>query len=225
MAYFWTHNCAGERSQEMLGLSSATVASWSQRFRVCVMNWEERHSEHDPFGGKRLVESDECEVGRKRKGLHGRDSQVKGDFRGLYERHTGRLLVEAYQKLRKEDDERRFGPPSADDVRPLVERLLPGTLLFTDGARAYTCVCKELGIFNSQVDHNKGEFTRRETIQGKVRVVSSQGIDGAWGNMKNFLRARGGCSSDNLESSVKEFQWRWNLPDHSDPFLSLLECI
>lgn len=89
----------------MLGLGSATVAAWSQRFRVCVMNWEERHSERDGFGGKSLeVESDECEVGKKRKGLHGRDSDVK------------------------------------------MERLLPGTLLFTDGARSYTSVCKEFSI-------------------------------------------------------------------------------
>ena len=29
-------------------------------------------------------------------------------------------------------------------------------------------------------------------------------------------------SSDNLESSVKEFQWRWDLPDHADTSLSLL---
>ena len=189
------------------------------------MNWEARYSE-DVFGGKGLeVESDECEVGRKRKGLHGRDSDVKGDFRGLFERHTSRLFVEAYQKLKKDEDDRRFGPPSSDDVRPLVERLVPGTLLFTDGAKAYTAVCKELNILNEQVDHNKGEFTRRQVIKGKLRVVSTQGIDGAWGNLKNFLRARGGCSADHLESSVKEFQWRFNLPEDADPFISLLLCI
>ena len=46
----------------------------------------------------------------------------------------------------------------------------------------------------------------------------------AWGNLKNFLRARGGCASAHLESSVKEFQWRRNLPKGSDPFISLLLC-
>lgn len=126
------------------------------------------------------MEADECEIGRKRKGLHGHDTDVKGDFRGLFDRSTGRLLVAPYEKLKRDEDDRRFGPPSADDVRPLVERVAPGSLLFTDGARAYTTVCKEFGLFNSQVDHNKGEFSRRERIKGKVRVVSTQAIDGAY---------------------------------------------
>ena len=47
----------------------------------------------------------------------------------------------------------------------------------------------------------------------------------AWGNLKNFLRARGGCASAHLESSVKEFQWRRNLPKGSDPIISLLLCV
>ena len=197
----------------------------SERFSVCVMNWEAKHFESS-FGGRGLeVEADECEVGKKRKGIHGRDSDVKGDFRGLFERHTGRLFVEAYQKLKKDEDDRRFGPPSSADVRPLVERVAEESLLFTDGAKAYTAVCKEIGILNEQVDHNKGEFSRRQFIKGKLRVVSTQGIDGAWGNLKNFLRARGGCSGGHLESSVKEFQWRVNLPKDADPFISLLLCI
>jgi len=226
MAYFWAHNSGGDRAVDMLGLSKPTVAAWSDRFRLCVMAWEEKHSELDLFGGKDCeVEADECEVGRKRKGLHGHDSDVKGDFRGLFERRSGRLFVEAYEKVSKDSDERRFGPPCVADVLPLVERLRPGTLLFTDGARAYTSVCKDMGIFNAQVDHSKGEFSRRQTIHGKLRVVSTQGIDGAWGNLKNFLRARGGCRGDILESSVKEFQWRANLPEDSDPFFCLLECI
>jgi len=56
-------------------------------------------------------------------------------------------------------------------------------------------------------------------------VVSTQGIDVAWGNLKNFLWARGGCSADHLEASVKEFQWRWNLTDDFNAFISLLLCI
>ena len=91
--------------------------------------------------------------------------------------------------------------------------------------QAYTAVCKEFAIHNEQVDNNKGEFLRRQTIKGKLRVVSTQGIDGAWGNLKTFLRARGGCPAHHLESSVKEFQWRFNLVKDADPFLALLDCI
>ena len=51
-----------------------------------------------------------------------------------------------------------------------------------------------------------------------MRVVSTQGIDGAWGNLKTFLRARGGTTDGQLEASVKEFQWRTNLPLDYDSF-------
>ena len=225
LAYFWAHNSGGVRAEHMLALDDHTVSAWSERFRVCVMNWEARHSESD-FGGKGFeVEADECEVGRKRKGLHGHETDVKGDFRGLFERATGRLFVEAYDKLKKGEDDRRFGPPTVEEVVPLVQRVLPGSLLFTDGARAYTSACKDYGITNAQVDHSNGEFTRRERLHGKLRVVSTQGIDGAWGRLKTFLRARGGIRSEHLESNVKEFQWRSNLPADADPFISLLECI
>ena len=85
LAYFWAHDCAGERSVSMPALSDHTVAAWSLRFRVCVMNWEAAPSDCTPFGGKdRKVEADECEIGRKRKGLHGHDTDVNGDFRGLF---------------------------------------------------------------------------------------------------------------------------------------------
>lgn len=149
LAYFWAHNCAGVRAQHMLCLDDHTVSVWSERFRICVMNWEALHSEGD-FGGKGLeVEADECEVGRKRKGLHGHETDVKGDFRGLFDRATGRLFVEAYDKVKKDEDDRRFGPPTVDDVTPLIERIRQGSLLFTDGARAYSSVSKEFGILNA----------------------------------------------------------------------------
>jgi hypothetical protein len=85
LVYLWAHDCAGARSVRMLGVSSATVATWSQRFRVCVLNYEAANSDLKPFGGKDLeVEADECEIGRKRKGLHGHDTDVKGNLRDFW---------------------------------------------------------------------------------------------------------------------------------------------
>ena len=95
----------------MLGFGSETVSAWSLKFRVCVMNYEAAHSDCQPFGGKDMeVESDECEIGRKRKGLHGHDTDVKGDFRGLFERSSGRIFVEAYEKTQKDSDETFWTP-------------------------------------------------------------------------------------------------------------------
>ena len=75
------------------------------------------------------------------------------------------------------------------------------------------------------VDHSSGEFVRKQRLWGKLRVVSTQGIDGLWGLLKTFLRQRGGVLTDHLEANVKEFQWRKNLPDDADPFIALLCCI
>ena len=210
----------------MLGLSSATVADWSARFRLCVSNWEASHSDSLPFGGKDVeVEADECEIGRRGKGLHGLDTDVKGDFRGLFERGSGRVLIEAYDKLKSDFDERRFGPPSLKDVAPLLDKIAVGSILFTDGARSYESTSKKIGLRWSSVDHNKGEFVRKQRLWGKLRSVSTQGIDGTWGRLKTFLRGRGRASADHLEACVKEFQWRTNLSDNADPFLELLRCI
>lgn len=71
LAYFWAHDCGGLRAKEMLGHSSTTVATWSARFRQCVLNQQD--ATVDVLGGHDLeVEADETEIGRKRKGLHSR---------------------------------------------------------------------------------------------------------------------------------------------------------
>ena len=85
-----------------------------------------------------------------------------------------------------------------------MEKLEEGSILFTDGARAYESLSKELGFRWSSVDHSAGEFR----VRVRVREAS-----------------RGGVASQHLESSVKEFQWRRNLPKDADPFLALLDCI
>ena len=45
------------------------------------------------------------------------------------------------------------------------------------------------------------------------------------GRLKTFLRSRGGVYSDQLEDNMKEFQWRRNLPNGADSFITLLCCI
>jgi len=73
------------------------------------------------------------------------------------------------------------------------------------------------------VDHGAGEYTRKEVIRGKMRVISTQGIDGAWGNLKIWLAAKGGANTDHILGYAKEFHWRHNIGS-ADPFVSLCEC-
>ena len=64
-----------------------------------------------------------------------------------------------------------------------------------------------------------------------MRTVSTQGIDGAWGNLKIWLAAKGGANTDHVlgyvkkfQWRVKEFQWRHNIGS-ADPFVALCEHI
>lgn len=82
----------------------------------------------------------------------------------------------------------------------------------------------EGGVHFRSVDHNSGEFMRKETFRGRLRVVSSQGIDGTWGNLKNWLRSKGGISDDHILGYIKEFQWRRNIAG-ADPFVVLCQHI
>ena len=96
IAYMWAHDSAGTRAVHMLG--HATNAEWSSRFRVCVMNYEASRGE--VLGGPDVeVEADESELGRKKKALHGHYSTVLGDVRGVFERGTGQVVLELYEKL------------------------------------------------------------------------------------------------------------------------------
>jgi len=223
--YFWAHDCPGQRAVDMLGLSSKTVAIMSLRCRLCVANQQE--ATVTSLGGRGVeVEMDEAELGRKPKGLHGHKKDVKSDVIGAYDRSSGILILEIYDKLcAGEKSLRRFGPPKRDDVLPLVERWVKeGSLLFTDGAKAYVSACASLGLRHAYVDHQSGQYSRYEKIDRKLREISTQRIDGQWGNLKIWCNARYGVGEDHIWSVLKEFQWRHNLKAR-DPFLTLLEHI
>jgi len=224
--FFWAHDCAGDRSTNMLGLSHTTVAQWSQRLRVCVAN-AEAASERRLGGRGAVVECDECEIGRGQKGLYGHKTVVKGDVWGAICRKTGKLFLDTYDKWEKGDlIERRFGPPSVDDVADLcASRIAKGSFLFTDGARAYEAISKKCGYKHSYVDHGHGQYAKDVVFGGVTFRVHTNTIDGCWGRLKTWLNARGGAQDHLLWENLKEFQWRNNLSDASDPFLTLLDLV
>ena len=93
----------------------------------------------------------------------------------------------------------------------MFDHIAPGSVLFADSAKAYIGPAKDHGLYLSCVDHGSGEYTRKEQLRGKMRTVSTQGIDGAWGNLKIWLAAKGGANTDHVLGYVKEFQWRHNI--------------
>ena len=104
------------------------------------------------------------------------------------------------------------------------EYIAEGSILFTDGAKAYEKLAKEKGWPHAYVDHEEGEFARKQMIRRKLRTVSTQAIDGLWGNLKMWYNARRGTYEGQVWATVKEWQWRHN---HSgeDLFLLLLQHI
>ena len=151
---------------------------------------------------------------------------VKSDVIGIYDRSAGTIVLETFDKLMAGDDiERRFGPPRYEDVEGMArEYIAPGSILFTDGAKAYAKVAKEEGWQHAYVDHQNGEFIRHQRVGGKLREVSTQRIDGAWGNFQTWYKARYGAMPDHVWAVLKEWQWRHNHKDE-DLFLRLLEHI
>ena len=223
LVYWWAHDCAGTRAEHMLGHGSVTIADWSARFRMCVMAQQAAWGE--VLGGPDVeVEADETEIGRRKKGIHGHDNAVSGDVRGVFERVSGRVVLDVYEKLHKSFDERRFGPPNCAEADALFNSIAAGSILFSDDARAYSGPAKDHGLVLRTVDHNKGIFSRREMVRGKQRVVSTNGIDGVWGRLKTCLRAKGGVPGHLIQGYIKEYQWRVNRAG-KDPFLAVMEHI
>lgn len=224
LAYFWAHDCAGLRSRFMLGHGSETVAHWSSRFRQCVLN--QQAATLGILGGHDVeVEADETEIGRKKKGIHGHPTSVKADVRGVFERSTGRIWLDLFDKVRAGPEyKRRFGPPNPEECDALFQQIAPGSIVMADGARAYIKAAKDHGLLLFTVDHQQGEFHREQRIRGRLRSISTQGIDGTWGRLKTWLKARGGAMPDQMLGVLKEYQWRANLKDN-DPFVALVEHI
>ena len=80
--------------------------------------------------------------------------------------------------------------------------------------------------FHDHVDHGSGVYVKSATILGKIRRVHTNGIDDCWGRLKTWLNARGGVLDHLLWENIKEFQWRYNLPNDADHFfLALLDAV
>ena len=135
--YEWAHETSAVQMQLKLGMpDSATFYDILESLRCRVAFHDNEH--FDKLGGVgKIVECDEYEQGRKQKGTHGHETHVVGDIWGAWDRKSRKCYLEMYTKD-SETDERRSGPPTQNEVQPLVRRVIEtGSILFTDGAKAY----------------------------------------------------------------------------------------
>ena len=79
---------------------------------------------------------------------------------------------------------------------------MSGSIIFTDGLRAYLGV-KKMGYLHAYVKHNEGEWVAEEKFKG--HQVHTQSVDGMWGHLKTWLRQRRGVHEKYLEGCV--FSW------------------
>ena len=142
------------RISVMLGITPSNVALWTARLQTCVATAEEARG--IVLGGRgKEVECDETEIGCRQKGTGGHKKVVKGDVSGAVER-GGILVLEDYDKIKKGPDwERRFKPLGGDDGLDVLcsQYIQRGSILYTDGARVYEQMSKNLGFSHDYVDH------------------------------------------------------------------------
>jgi transposase-like protein len=107
----------------------------------------------------------------------------------------------------------------------LFEAIKPDTILYTDGARCYRGLAHRNRIAHHEyVHHGRGQFSKRVIIQGRLRTVSTNAMEGFWGRLKTWMRAKGGVPRSVIPEYVKEYEWRANTKG-KDRFIALLEAI
>ena len=165
-------------------------------------------------GPDMVVEVDETEYGRKRKGVHGKEADPKLDVWGCLDRNSGCVILRDFEKLNNEGLKRQKGPARAEEVLPLVRRYVKkGSFVVSDRLRAYRTQLDRMGYKWHGVNHSDGEFVREVEVQarGKTKIlpVHSQSIDSIWRHMKDFL-AKNAFRQEDYPSYVEEWQWRHN---------------
>ena len=100
------------------------------------------------------------------------------------------------------------GAAPAKEVLPRVQRWVePNTLVFSDGLRAYLGIKKIEGNYDhAYVRHNQGEWVKKEPYKGQK--VHTQGIDGMWGNIKDWLRSKHRVSGRMLPLYMAYWEWK-----------------
>ncbi|MGE3511440.1 MAG: IS1595 family transposase, partial [Vicinamibacterales bacterium] len=154
----------------------------------------------EPFSGGEPVEMDETYMGGRRKGLHGLkrkgtgrpgpDDYTKTPVFGMVQRR-GRVVAMTTKTVR------------SAELLPLVqERVLPGTMVFSDEFRGYDPL-KAMGYPHQRIRHSE-----RVYVSGDVHTNT---IEGFWSLVKNGIRGVfHSVSRQHLQGYLNEYAWRYN---------------
>ena len=215
VVYLWAVQTSFSAAVTLSGLSKPSVAKIFLLLRLCAKRCCDGYGQL--LGGRGcVVEVDETECGRKRKGLHGHPTSVKMDVWGAVDRCKKLVIFKEFKKWHATEDRRRAGPASAAEVLPFVSKYVAcGSTVFSDGLKAYRCNLEDMGYVHDSVKHADGQFskvrprrmTRLVTSMGKVHTNT---IDGYWGSFKNAMRGMKSLRREHQPLFLAEFMWRHN---------------
>ena len=84
------------------------------------------------------------------------------------------------------------------------------TVYITDGLKCQPKLAQKYGLVHHKLDHSSGEYSRKEG----TFTAHTNTIDGEWGRLKAWLKAKHGINREHLYGYIKEWQWRRNHRDY-----------
>ncbi|CAK0825908.1 unnamed protein product, partial [Prorocentrum cordatum] len=139
---------------------------------------------------------------------------------GMRRRAGGKMIVKFLgDKLVRP----KGGPPPLSEKElidcRILERAAKGSVIFTDGAKAYGTIIKKHfkgELYSRQVAHNRMQFVRRVTTpSGHSKMAGTQSIDGTWKHLQKHIpqslhTKKGRKKNPMIETYVNEWLWRHN---------------
>ena len=228
IVYLWAEGIGFDAIKRMTGIARTPVSKLLAEIQQAIMD----HCMANPptMGGpNKVVEIDETEVGKRRKGVKGTPSKIKMDVWGCVDRESGLAMVHIFNKLDAKGHH-RFGPANSNEVLPLVAKTVTrGSIIFSDGLAAYKNQLTKMGFTHDYVSHQAGQYaknSKKKKLKG-IRVHTNT-IEGVWGNFKNWIRGKKGVYRDRYPLYLYEFMWRHNTrikAPNSDIFHEILKLL
>lgn len=192
------------RAIQHLKVSSRTAVDWLGYVKeVMAMKMRETMG---PIGGKGLhVQMDETFIFNRK---YNRGRQV-----GLQAKDGKLKLVGGICEETKECFLLLVDDCKKDSIWPVIKQfVLPGSIIYTDGAQIYRDLCGEAGKafgFDYQehdwVNHSIGQYTKRSKTEVN-QVVTTNQIEVLWRWIKDTVTGHG--AADRVELEIYEYMYR-----------------
>ena len=87
-------------------------------------------------------------------------------------------------------------------------------MVFSDGAKAYAAVIKELfrgKLINREVSHKKMQFVKKvRTPMGHSSLAGTESVDSVWGQLQKAIPHSVNTKKDRqLNPLIEEYTWSW----------------